>query len=55
MNECVAKMPKECRALYLNFMKLKKETNNLKNNLTTIKNKKELSGFVPANKKAKAH
>lgn len=45
MNECVSKMPKECRALYLNFVKLEKETKNLKNNLTTIKNKKEASEF----------
>ncbi len=34
-------MPKKCRALYLNFIKLQKETKNLKNNLTHIKNKKE--------------
>ena len=50
MNECVAKMPKDCRSLYLNFVKLKKETKNLKNNLTSIKNKKEATGFVPAKK-----
>lgn len=41
MNECVGKMPKECRELYLKFVKLKKETKNLKNNLTSLKNNKK--------------
>jgi len=49
MKECVAKMPKECRALYLNFMKLKRETRSLKNNLNTIKNKKA-SGYFAVDK-----
>jgi len=50
MNECVKNMPKECRALYLNFLKLQKETKNLKNNLTSIKSKKQISGFIPPKK-----
>jgi len=40
MNDCLKKMPKDCRELYRKFCRLKKDTKNLKNNLTEIKNDK---------------
>lgn len=37
MKDCLEKMPKECRELYRKFCKLKKDTKNLKENLSSIK------------------
>ena len=46
MDECVKKMPKECRDLYKKFIILRKETNSLKNNLTDLTNNKKAGGLI---------